>query len=311
MQNDRETAVKKLSRKESVISFPEYLRKIKEKFGDNSKQYLLAKMYETACVRDDYGGMVIVESLTEANDNEINYLVINSSNDAYFIFHQFKTSRKYGTVEVELPDELIILLKNFIAKNKLTNLLFKPNGLSEYVSSMNKKVGVMGGGSRALRHIMISTILANENVSDLERIELSTIMGHSPNVQYAYQRILEERESQRQESQIPENVAYIPEDLEEEEDDDNDVGNELITLIELEELQRRAQKEKDDANEALENENNIRREQERLLRVERERSHSDEPEPKKQKRTRGKGIKRKETTDDELPSRKIVRKITL
>ena len=70
--------------------------------------------------------------------------------------------------------------------------------------------------------------------------------------------------------------------------------------------------DRDDANEELEIENNIRREHERRLRVERERNHSEQPEPKKQKKTRGKGIKRKETTDnDELPSRKIVRKITL
>ena len=325
MQNDRETATKISSRKASVISFPEYLRKIKEKFGEASKQYLVAVMYSVACVRDDYGAMSIVESVENANDNDKNYLVINNTDTAYFIFHNFKTARKYGTIQVELPDELITLLRNYIQKHNLTNVLFGENkkGLSEYISnSMNKKIGVSGGGSNALRHMMISTILNNENVSDLERAELSKVMGHSPNVQYAYKRFLVERETQ----QAPDVEEEEDEEEEEEEEEDEEEAEEeaeeeengaeiLSQSLDRRLLRERgqyetAQYDRAEANEALEVENNIRREQERRLRVERERNHAEQPEPKKQKTNRGQGVKRKETVRDESP-RKVSRKVTL
>jgi hypothetical protein len=325
MQNERETAVIRESRKASVISFPEYLRRIKEKFGEASKQYLVAMMYSVACVRDDYGAMSIVDSIENANDNDKNYLIINDTDTAYFIFHQFKTARRYGTIQVELPDELITLLKIYIQKHNLTNTLFGENkkGLSDYISnSMNKKIGVAGGGSNAMRHMMISTLLDNANVSDEERVELAKVMGHSPNVQYAYKRFLVERESQQQSQNenIPENVVGTEEEENEEIDEEEEEEDVIVPLFQLEDLHRRllrereryeyAQDERDEANEALEVENNIRREHERLLRVERERNHSEQPEPKKQKRTRGQGVKRKGNNNQELP-RKITRKVTL
>jgi hypothetical protein len=111
------------------------------------------------------------------------------------------------------------------------------------------------------------------------------------NVQLAYKRFLTERESQEEAED-----ENIPEDIPENVVEQADLHRILL---------------RDEANEALEVENNIRREQERLLRVERERNHSEQPQPKKQKTTRGNVVKRKRNSDDDVLPRKVSRKVSL
>ena len=292
MQSVKEAEDTRKSPKHAVISYDNYLRKIKTKFGEASKQYLIAMMYSECTCRDNYGGMTIVETLDASNDDDINYLVINI-NHAYIVLHKFKTSKKYGTIQVELSDTLTTLLKNYINKHKLTDTLFPENaknGLSVYISAMNKKVGVEGGGINPLRHMMVETILSNNDVSLDERANLATKMGHSPAVQTEYRRILDEYQSQNQVSQ--DNEESKTEDEQREEKDGEDEEENLIRQAII----------RHDANEALERENDIRRENMRLERIERERieresNHEDQPQAKKQKKTKRQGVKRKETDD--------------
>jgi hypothetical protein len=152
-------------------------------------------------------------------------------------------------------------------------------------------------------------------------------MGHSPNVQLAYKRILKKRESQ-QTHQTPD--VDDEDEEEEEEEEEEEVKETTFSLAQLEDFHSRLQREQDEVNEALERENNERRKKRRqdendnlfrlqiedvltllsdTLRAERERNHPGQPEPKKRKRSYVK--KRKETTDIELPPRKISRKVTL
>ena len=285
MQSVKEATVKRKSPKHAVLYFPDYVRKIHEKFGETSKQYLIAKMYAECTCRDNFGGMTIVASLADANDNEINYLVINETN-GYFILHKYKTSNTYGRIQVPLSNELIALLKNFIEKHKFTKKLFPENtnnGLSDYISTMNKKIGVTGGGINPLRHMMVETILSNENVSDSDKYDLSTRMQHSPNVQTEYRRILIERESQTQQTHHEDTQQTHYEETPQEAVVEDEEAKYVRLALE---------------HEALERENDERRAKDRRIRIERERNHADQPEPKKQKKTRGQGEKRKGTNDD-------------
>ena len=312
MQAAQEAEVIRQSPKHSVISFPNYLRKIKERFGETSKQYLIAMMYSECTCRDNYAGISIVASLNDANDEDTNYLVMVDDDVAYFVLHKFKTSQKYGTIQIELSDEIITLLKNYINTHNITNTLFgenAKNGLSDFIGSMNKKVGVAGGGVNALRHMMVETILSNTNATLDERLQLANRMGHSPAVQIEYRRILRERESQQQSQ------------------------SQSQSQDEETKQEHQQQEEKENEHDALEKENNIRRENMRLQRIERERNYADQPEPKKQKKAKGQGLKRKESdnVDDtntkkqmitrsqkrkgmdesELPPAKITRKVTI
>ena len=276
MQSAKDSDLRRKSPKHAVLYYPDYLRKIKEQFGETSKQYLISRMYAECTCRDNFGGMKIVASLDNANDDKINYLVIND-NTGYFVLHKFKTSKRYGTIQVELSDGLITLLKNYIDKHKLTSTLFpenRKNGLSDYLSAMNKKIGVNGGGVNPIRHMMVETILSNENVSDSDKYDLSTRMGHSPHVQTEYRRILQERQESETQYQ-----------------DEAPVEDEETRLVRLAVIRQ-------EEHEALERENDERRANDRRIRIERERQHADQPEPKKQKTNRGQGEKRKGTNDD-------------
>ena len=50
-----ELHIQKTSQFNSVMHFEDYRNKILEKYGENSKEFLIVKLYENCCCRDDYG----------------------------------------------------------------------------------------------------------------------------------------------------------------------------------------------------------------------------------------------------------------
>jgi hypothetical protein len=63
--------------KEKVLPFQEYLSKVKDTFGEDSKMYVIARMYDELTVRDDFV-LKIIHRLNE-NDGVTNYIVIPQS----------------------------------------------------------------------------------------------------------------------------------------------------------------------------------------------------------------------------------------
>ena len=143
----------------------------------------------------DYLDMYIVKKWTEGMPADKNYLDISTHR---FIFHKYKTSKKYGTQIEEIPERLwerlalylkhhplwkgavkrsnnpIKLLVNsdatpIVAKNAITRILNKVFG---------KRIG-----SSLLRHIYLSSKYGN-TLESLKRD--STAMGHSLEIQRAY-----------------------------------------------------------------------------------------------------------------------------
>jgi len=169
-----------------VISYPEYLSKIKDNFGDMSKQYVLASLYNEVTVRDNYHHLKIVSK----EEPRINQLIINNNKTYSIILNEFKTKGKYEKIQVALSTNLTKLLKQYMAKEKIAidDYLFGISKLSGFISKMNLEIGLVGS-INLLRHIKITTELNNENINDAKiRTDLYKIMGHSLVTQLNYLR---------------------------------------------------------------------------------------------------------------------------
>ena len=69
----------KKQQEETVMSFSDYIDKVKETFGVNSKMFLLANLYKEIPIRDDFI-LKIVDTIKKAEtdaEEDVNYIVIN------------------------------------------------------------------------------------------------------------------------------------------------------------------------------------------------------------------------------------------
>tara|TARA_R110000782_G_scaffold18587_1_gene50994 strand:+ start:156 stop:1208 length:1053 start_codon:yes stop_codon:yes gene_type:complete len=171
---------------ETVISFDSYIDLVKEKFGNLSKEFVLASLYNEATLRDNFNNLIIVKTLKETNDTNNNYIVIGSG-VAKLIINNYKTSESYGKIKINLSNELTKIIKSYMKFNNIDigNSLFGVyKSLSSLVSSINKSVGINGSISM-LRHMKVTDLISKES-DPVKRIELAKKMGHSPVTQLAY-----------------------------------------------------------------------------------------------------------------------------
>jgi hypothetical protein len=176
----------------TVLDYNDYLNKIKIKFGVDSKEYLISKLYDEIGGRDNFGSLTLIAKEKDI-EKDNNYVVFPRSDSGIYkiILQDYKTDKKYGIVKINISNNLKELIKNYIGTKNLAygDFLFgngKP--LSDFISKMNKKIGI-DGSINYLRHSKISTILEKEKNS-LERIKLSKIFMHSPITQLTYVRKL-------------------------------------------------------------------------------------------------------------------------
>ena len=156
-------------------SFKTYIQKVKDKYGTDSKQYLVANLYNEFTIRDDYGNAPILDKPMKSQ--EINYFVMRKQY-IYFINNDYKTSNKYNSIKYTFSTTLTKLIKDYINRNNLQlgDFLFDGN-LSGFVSNMNKELGYDNlGGINIFRHIRVSEMDA-ETYED--KIKLAKQMGHS------------------------------------------------------------------------------------------------------------------------------------
>jgi hypothetical protein len=175
-------------------TFQQYLQKVIERFGENSKEYLISYLYSVFTVRDNFKKMLIIDNIKDNNGKD-NFLLI-SRNKIMFIVNDFKTKKKYERLEFTVTSKLKQMLKAYIndpinVKNreKFGNYLFGKSSLSPFVSKLNKSLGYDDVASiNVFRHMRISDL--NPNISFEERKKLSDSMGHSITVQSQYRRNL-------------------------------------------------------------------------------------------------------------------------
>lgn len=173
----------------TVISFQELEKKILERFGSDSKEYLIIQLYASIGCRDNLFLHIIEKVEADIAKNK-NYILV-TPDICQIILFQFKTQNKFPNIKVTLTDERASLVRMYIEKNKLTNLLFKEHissgKLSGFIRSMLKKVGIEGA-INMIRKIIISSEENLQLRSIEERLVFSRHMQHAPSSDDIYLR---------------------------------------------------------------------------------------------------------------------------
>ena len=169
-----------------IYTFKEYLEKVKDEYGVDSKIYVLSKLHSEITLRDDFI-LKIVPSIQETDENE-NYIIVPIKDKLTIIINNYKTSNKYGEIKVKLSTSLSNLIRDYMSKEKLGNndYLFGNKNLSNFVSNINKKIGIKGGINEYRK--MSVTDLINSKPTAQQRQKLAEIMKHAPLTQLKYLR---------------------------------------------------------------------------------------------------------------------------
>jgi|LakMenE01Jun11ns_1017448.scaffolds.fasta_scaffold9949612_1 hypothetical protein len=174
-----------------IISFTDYLKKIKERFGEESKEYLISLLYNEATLRDDFI-LKIVPSIKDTKDDNENFIIVSPKEENLtLIINHYKTRELYGVIKIRLSIGLSRMIRKYIQVENLSmnDYLFGNKNLSTFVQKMNKEIDV-NGGINLYRKMKISEMYKkyDGNPSAEERINLSNLMVHSPILQTRYLR---------------------------------------------------------------------------------------------------------------------------
>ena len=169
---------------------------IKDKDTLNNKnfnmlqEYLISALYTLkAPIRLDYAPMKIIKKRKDIEEDQ-NYLLNIGRNKKKFIIQEFKTKKKYGTQEMDIPPKLNTIINMWLKHNKTDSFLLNSrrgkltaNGLGKLITKTFKDTG-KNITLNLLRHIFIS-----ENI-DLEAVKhnkkLAEEMLHSEGMQEDY-----------------------------------------------------------------------------------------------------------------------------
>lgn len=172
-----------------TMDFKEYIKKVKDKFGETSKEYLVVLLYDLSGFRDNLQ-LLIIQKESEATKKDINYIVVppSKTNNLKIVLNEYKTSGKYGQDVITIPKDLSKLIRNYMEINDLTNndYLFGKAKLSGFIKKFNDKMG-LNITINNLRQMRVSSVL-NNNPSDEQRLKLSKEMKHKPITSENYKR---------------------------------------------------------------------------------------------------------------------------
>jgi hypothetical protein len=191
IKSDDEGKIKNKNIVYSVPSFQKYLEEVKNRFGEDSKMYLIARLYDELTIRDDYV-LKIVSTEKQAVSDDINYLVVKKSN-CVIVINTYKTEKHFGVIKHTCSPSLNLLIRKYIANNPPSNYLLGDKKLSSFLTRNNKYLNIKGGVN-LLRQMKASeeTKKIDENINkDMnaeEKKKLADSMRHSANSQSKYLR---------------------------------------------------------------------------------------------------------------------------
>jgi hypothetical protein len=192
-----QTEARKRDPNYDVMPYTEYMTRIKDAYGADSKQYLIASLYDEVTVRDDFD-LVILGSVRDKQNETQNYIIVplNERTRVNVIIQHHKTNKLRGDIKVVLSARLSKLVRAYMMKHELrvVNKLFAENntGLSAYayVATMNRRIGARAG-INYIRQSKISEILSEHDLSAEDKQTLAKAMGHSAICQLKYIRGLQ------------------------------------------------------------------------------------------------------------------------
>ena len=185
-----DTNEKNDKQKESIIELSEVI-KIRDELDKNSIEYLLISLYTMCAPRrnKDYSEMFVVFDEPAELDKNKNYYVVSTQK---FFFNNYKTAKLYGSQKIDVPEDLVNVLDNFILNHPMNEQDEFPllvNSKGKRISNVNGITNILNNvfkkkiGSSALRHIFL-----NDKFGDSldERKKIASEMGHSVSTQNSY-----------------------------------------------------------------------------------------------------------------------------
>jgi hypothetical protein len=180
---------------DEILDFNIVIDRIKNKFKEDSKQYLLIMMYNAVTCRDNYSNLKIIENRNDVKPKQ-NYVLVpkNKSILATIILQVYKTAKKEGSIIEETCDKtLSSLIRDYISAKKLSysDPLFGQTKLSGFVGAMMRNIGIEKGSINYIRTSKLSTELAGANIMDAAtRLKFAKLSQHSAITQLRYLRKL-------------------------------------------------------------------------------------------------------------------------
>ena len=159
----------------SIPTFEEYIKAVLNEYGLNSREYLIAKIYQEAKCRNDL--QLIIVNDKSILDELANYLVLGETTN--IVINNYKTIDKYGKIDIVLSDELTHLLHKFIENNQLQlgDNLFNTINISMIVTRMNQRLGFTGHGSINLLRRMLASDASS--LPMVQQLKIAKEMCHS------------------------------------------------------------------------------------------------------------------------------------
>ncbi len=183
IESSNQTEKKKVENE--LLNFDEYMKLVKSKFGEDSREYLTIALYKVNTFRDDLGNLYIVDEIPKQMNMEINYIVVpkNKNINITILLNAYKTAKKYGQEQIPVNREYSKLIRNYIEKQNLkyNDYLFNTKSLSKYISNFNKKLG-LNYTINTIRKMKISSELStDEAVNNAKlRLKVAKQAHHNP-----------------------------------------------------------------------------------------------------------------------------------
>ena len=157
-----------------------------------SQNTMIAALYSMQePVRLDFYDMEIVTPKQERSDDK-NYLIITNRSKKTFIFNDFKTSRKYGTVAIPVNKELNKVINKFLKLNPDRKYLLqgkdgKPlsrNNLGKMITKIFASTGKQVS-LNIIRHVYVSENVDVGAIKKSKEIAKNMMHGQDEQLQYA------------------------------------------------------------------------------------------------------------------------------
>lgn len=162
-----------------------------------SSAHLLLSMYSLIePIRADYGNIRIIQEGRETPPTDANYISLSRySEKSKLVLHSYKTSRKYGVFERNLPDELVSIIitsltrepRHYLFINDRSQPYDKKNSYTRFANRTFERIFGKKFTISLLRHSFVSNIDFNES-TPAKLFQHSKNMMHSIGTQQMYRR---------------------------------------------------------------------------------------------------------------------------
>lgn len=178
-----------------VNTYDDYMNKVKNKYGEKSKEFLIVSLYNEITARDDFGELKLLPMNRSKEKFEGENVLFYGKKRFRIQMNKFKTYKSDKQIKIELSEGLSKLMREYIKTHDLKegDNLFKEHKLTNFLKKMNKELQIddRGGPVNFIRHSKISTELSREDLTPEDRLRLSKLSQHAPVTQLRYIRQLE------------------------------------------------------------------------------------------------------------------------